>query len=479
MNRVQNYIHGKWTAPQSGAYMENVEPATGSVYGHQPESDERDIASAVSSSQEAWRTWRHTSVQERSQLLLRVGEILTRRQEEFAQAESRDQGKTITFARTVDIPRAIRNFTFFGTAILHHQGTSSLDQGLLNYAGHTPIGVCGLIAPWNLPLYLLTWKIAPALAMGNTAVCKPSELTPQTAFLLGDVLTEAGLPPGVCNIVFGRGAQAGRALVQHPDVPLISFTGGTQTARGLIEDAAPHYKKLGLELGGKNPTLIFEDADLEASLPILLQSCFANQGEICLCGSRIFVQDSIYAKFLEIFTAATQALRVGNPADTSSFMGALISDAHRNKVEAFIEEARQLGGTIVTGGTRPTLEAHFAKGYFLNPTILTGLDPHCRVMQEEIFGPVVTVTPFRDEAEAIALANDVRYGLSASLWSRDISRCHRVAHALDVGTVWVNTWLKRDLNVPFGGMKASGLGREGGIYSLDFYSELKNICIQI
>lgn len=479
MHHIQNYIHGEWVAPHSGAYMENIEPATGAVYGLTPESDACDIAQAVASSQEAWRTWRHTSIETRAQLLLRVGEILTRRQEEFAQAESRDQGKTLAFARTVDIPRAIRNFTFFATAIQHHQGTSSLEQGVLNYAHHVPIGVCALISPWNLPLYLLTWKIAPALAMGNTAVCKPSELTPQTAYLLGDVLTEAGIPPGVCNIVFGRGAQAGRALVQHPDVPLISFTGGTQTARGLIEDAAPFYKKLGLELGGKNPTLVFEDADIEACIPTILRSSFANQGEICLCGSRIFVQESVYEKFLALFTKVTQQLCVGNPADPATFMGALISEAHRHKVESFIEEARHLSGTIVTGGTRPRLGAPFDGGYFLSPTILTGLDPQCRVMQEEIFGPVVTVTPFCDEAEAVKLANDVRYGLSASIWSQNISRCHRVAHTLDVGTVWVNTWLKRDLQVPFGGMKASGLGREGGIYSLDFYSEQKNICVQV
>lgn len=477
--KLANYIGGKRIPPRENRYLESYNPATGAVHALVPDSAATDIEDAVAAAAEAFPGWSRTPVEERAAIMNRIADGLERRLNDFAEAESADQGKPIGLAARVDIPRAVHNFRFFAGAVLHHEdSTTSMDGNALNYTYRKPMGVAGLISPWNLPMYLMTWKIAPAIAAGNTAVAKPSELTSLSAFLFTEILDEAGLPPGVCNIVLGTGPAAGAALVRHPDVPLISFTGGTATAVHIIRDAAPWFKKLSLELGGKNANIIFDDADLATCIPTTLRSSFTNQGEVCLCGSRILVQEGIYPAFLERFSRLAENLVVGDPRDPATDLGALVSEEHLVKVRGYIDLAKEEGGTIVLGGDRPSLPAELASGYFLNPTIITGLSPTCRVMQEEIFGPVVTVTSFKNHEEALSIANQTRYGLSATIWTQNLNRAHRTAQAMDAGIIWVNTWMLRDLRTPFGGMKASGLGREGGRHSIDFYTETQNICIQ-
>jgi aminomuconate-semialdehyde/2-hydroxymuconate-6-semialdehyde dehydrogenase len=473
--RLANFIGGEFRAPASGDYFDDVNPATAEVIAEIPDSDERDVDDAVRAAKSAFPAWSRTPAAERSRLLLKLADLVEKNLDELARIESIDNGKTLSLAKRLDIPRAVLNFRFFATAILHQSSEAHMtDSAALNYTLRQPLGVVGLISPWNLPLYLLSWKIAPAIAAGNTCVAKPSELTPLTANRLAELSLEAGIPPGVINIVHGYGAKAGRALTCHDDVAAISFTGGTVTGGAVAANAAPRFKKLSLELGGKNPNLIFTDADLDDAVATSIRSSFWNQGEICLCGSRIFVERSIHDAFVERFIAATNKLRIGDPLDDATDVGALISEAHLKKVMGYIDLAKQEGGTIVAGGNRID-----RPGYFVEPTIVTGLGCDCRVLQEEIFGPVVTITPFDDESEAIRFANSTRYGLSATVWTRDLSRAHRVAAALDSGTVWVNCWLLRDLRVPFGGMKESGVGREGGFESLTFFTEAKNVCVKI
>lgn len=479
MLQLHNFIDGAFHAPQSGRYLDNVNPATGAVYARLAASDARDVDAAVAAAQRAFPAWSRTPLAERAAMLHRIADLIESRLDEFATTESMDQGKPVSLARAVDIPRAVWNFRYFADAMQHHQEQAThMDAQALNYVHRKAVGVAGLISPWNLPLYLLTWKIAPALITGNTCVAKPSEMTSHTAVLLGEVMQAAGLPAGVCNLVFGTGAEAGAALVGHPDVPLISFTGGTATAKHIIQDSAPHFKKLSLELGGKNAFLVFADCDLDACLDVALRAAFTNQGEVCLCGSRMFVERPIFDEFLRRFSAAAAALRVGDPSDPATNTGALVSAAHRDKVMGYIKLAEEEGGTIHAGGKVPELPSHLQNGFFLEPTVVSGLAADCRVQQEEIFGPVVTITPFDCEDEVVAWANSTRYGLSATLWTGDLSRAHRVAHAMDAGIIWVNTWMLRDLRTPFGGMKASGVGREGGHHSIDFYTEIQNICIK-
>ncbi len=473
--RLANFIGGKFCPPVGGGYFDDIEPASGERIAEVPDSDERDIDSAARVARQAFPSWSRTPIAERSRLLLRLADLIEQNAEELAQLESRDSGKAISLARRLDIPRAVANFRFFGTAILHFASEAHMtDSTALNYTLRQPIGVAGLISPWNLPLYLLSWKIAPAIAAGNTCIAKPSELTPLTANRLAELSIEAGIPAGVINIVHGYGNKAGRAITTHPDIPVISFTGGTVTGAGIAANAAPRFKKLSLELGGKNPNLVFADADLDDAIATSIRSSFWNQGEICLCGSRIFVERSIHDSFVDRFVAATKKLRVGEPSDEATDVGALISEAHVEKVTGYIELAKQEGGKVVTGGKRVA-----RRGFFVEPTVITGLACDCRVLQEEIFGPVVTITPFDSEDEAIAFANSTRYGLSATLWTRDLQRAHRVAAAIDSGTVWINCWLLRDLRVPFGGMKESGVGREGGFESLSFFTEAKNVCVRL
>ena len=473
--RLANFIDGNFGGPCCDLYFDDIAPATGEVLAQIPDSDAHDVGDAVFAAKMAFPSWSQTPAAERSRLLLKLADLIEQNFEELARLESQDCGKPISLARRLDIPRAVANFRFFATAILHDASEAHLmDSAALNYTLRQPLGVVGLISPWNLPLYLLSWKIAPAIASGNTCVAKPSELTPLTAHRLAQLSLEAGIPPGVINIVHGYGARAGAALCEHEDVAAISFTGGTLTGAKVAAAAAPAFKKLSLELGGKNPNLVFADADLDECVATSIRSSFWNQGEICLCGSRIFVEQSVLPEFVERFVTATRALRIGDPLDEATDVGALVSDAHAQKVLGYIELAKEEGGKVVTGGRRVE-----GKGFFVEPTVITELSAYCRVTREEIFGPVVTITPFHSDEEAIRFANATRYGLSATVWTRDLTRAHRVAAALDAGTVWVNCWLLRDLRVPFGGVKDSGVGREGGFESLRFFTEEKNVCVKL
>lgn len=481
MAALQNFINNRFVPPAGGEYIDNIEPATGRAYAKIPDSDPRDVDAAAAAAEAAFPAWSATPADQRCRILLRIADLIEQRLEELARAESIDAGKPITLARTVEIPRAAKNFRFFGTAILHERSDLHVtDREAINYTLRRPRGVCGLISPWNLPLYLLTWKVAPAIAVGNTAVAKPSELTPMTAHLLAQICVEAGLPPGVLNFVHGLGAKAGAAIVAHPRITTLSFTGGTRTGREIASVAAPLFKKVALELGGKNPTVVFADADLEATVPTAVRAAYQNQGQVCLCGSRVFVEAPLYEKFVEGFVARAAALRQGDPLEPDTEQGAVVSAAHRDKVLSYIDLARGDGGRILCGGGPPAaLPERCRDGYFIAPTAITGLDVWSRVNQEEIFGPVATLIPFSSETEVVEWANGTAYGLSASIWTRDVHRAHRVAERLQSGTVWVNCWLLRDLRVPFGGMKQSGVGREGGDEAMRFFTEPKNVCVRV
>lgn len=476
---IKNFIGGEFCSAKTNQTIDNYEPSTGRIYSTIPRSDAADVEKAVQAAKKAFPHWSNLSTEERSSYLNKIADGIEKRLHHLAQAESRDQGKPVWLAEAMDIPRAAHNFRFFAGQILYQKDEAHEIQGkAYNFTLRKPIGVAGLISPWNLPLYLLTWKIAPAIAFGNTVVCKPSEMTPMTAFLLCEIFQEVGLPPGVVNILFGYGAEAGEPLVKHPEVPLISFTGGTTTGKRLSATAAPMIKKLSLELGGKNANIIFADCNLDEAIEVSLRSSFLNQGEICLCGSRLFVEQSIYDAFVERFVNKVKALKVGDPRQSEHFIGALVSKEHLAKVQSYVTLAQQEGGTIETGLEPLSLDEEHKNGYFMRPTVITGLKSHCRVMQEEIFGPVVTIAPFSSEDEVLAMANSVEYGLAASLWTKDIQRVHRLARQLEVGTLWVNTWMMRDLRVPFGGMKMSGVGREGGVHSLEFFTEATNVCVK-
>ncbi|HEY5750902.1 MAG TPA: aldehyde dehydrogenase [Chryseolinea sp.] len=480
MEKILNYIDGGFEAPCSDQYIDNYDPSIGKVYSLIPDSDERDVNKAVDAATRAFPSWSTLPAQERSNILQKLADLIDRDLDKLALAESIDNGKPVSLARRLDIPRASANIRFFATAILHTSTETHItDAEAINYTVHAPIGVAGCISPWNLPLYLFTWKIAPALAAGCTVVGKPSELTPMTAFLFSKLCVEAGLPKGVLNIVHGLGGKAGQAIAEHPGVAAISFTGGTVTGKKIAATAAPMFKKLSLELGGKNPNIIFADCDFENAVATSIQSSFANQGEICLCGSRIFVERPLYEKFVDAFVKKTKALVLGDPLLNETNLGALVSAAHKQKVMSYIQLAKQEGGKILTGGNELKPTGRCAQGYFIEPTIITGLNEHCRTNQEEIFGPVVTIMPFDTEAEAIALANSTPYGLSATLWTENLKRAHRVSAAVKSGILWVNCWLFRDLRTPFGGMKQSGVGREGGWHALKFFLEVKNICIKL
>lgn len=479
MIRIQNYIGGSLLDPIGDKWLPNFEPATGQVYCMLPDSDDRDVAAAYGAAKAAFPVWSTTSLEHRFQILNDIAERINRQLDELAEAESRDNGKPVWLAKKVDIPRAASNFRFFATALMHFASESHEMPGeAINYTLRQPIGVVGCISPWNLPLYLFTWKIAPALATGNTVVAKPSEITPFTAWMLSKICMEAGLPAGVLNIVHGTGPGVGASIVSHPDIKAISFTGGTTTGARIAATAAPMFKKLSLELGGKNPTLIFADANIDEAISTIVQSGFANQGEICLCGSRILVERGIYETFKELYVSRVRALNAGDPMDPATKVGAIVSEAHFNKILSYIELARSEGGRILCGGHAVIPEGRCAGGWFIQPTVIEGLDQQCRTNQEEIFGPVVTIQPFDTEEEALAMANGVRYGLATSVWTNDLNKAHRTAAKLESGIVWINCWLLRDLRTPFGGMKDSGVGREGGWEAMRFFTEPKNVCIK-
>ncbi|HET7162395.1 MAG TPA: aldehyde dehydrogenase [Rhodanobacteraceae bacterium] len=475
---LANLIDGKLVAPASGAYLEVYEPATGKVYARCPDSDARDVEAAVAAAERAAPAWAALAAGERAKHLHRVADAVEARLDELAREESRDSGKPVKLARSVDIPRAIANLRFFAEAITQWPGESHVDARAINLTLRQPLGVVGCISPWNLPLYLFTWKIAPALAAGNTVVAKPSEITPFTAFRLSELAIECGLPPGALNIVHGLGPKVGQAIVEHPNIKAVSFTGSTRTGAFIAEAAAKQFKKVSLEMGGKNPAIVFADADLsDANLDTIVRSGFSNQGEICLCGSRLLVERSIYGDLKRRYLEKVKALKVADPNDESSDLGALVSRPHFEKVMACIARAKREGGEILAGGEAAEVSGRCAGGWFVAPTVIEGLRQDCATNREEIFGPVVTLIPFDDEDEAVAIANGTDYGLAASLWTRDLARAHRVATRIDFGIVWVNCWMLRDLRTPFGGVKHSGMGREGGVDALRFFTEPKNVCI--
>ncbi|MBO9663071.1 aldehyde dehydrogenase [Dokdonella sp.] len=478
---LANLIDGRAQAPRSGRYLDVFEPAVGAVFARCPDSDAADVDAAVDAARNAAAAWGATSPEQRARCLNRLADLVERELDVLAELESRNSGKPVQLARHLDIPRAVANLRFFAAAITQWAGEShATDERTLNYTLRQPLGVVACISPWNLPLYLFTWKIAPALAAGNAVVAKPSEVTPCTAARLGELAVEAGFPPGVLNIVHGHGAGVGQALVEHAQVKAISFTGSTRTGAAIAAAAAPKFKKLSLELGGKNPAIVFADAELsDADLDTIVRSGFANQGEICLCGSRLLVQRSIYETFKRRYLERVRSLRVGDPRDSGSDLGALVSKAHYDKVVGCIERARAEGGTILCGGTPVRVEGRCADGWFVAPTVIEGLANDTATNQEEIFGPVVSLIPFDGEDDAIALANGTDYGLAASLWTSNLDRAHRVAARLEFGIVWINCWLLRDLRTPFGGVKNSGVGREGGFEALRFFTDAKNVCLRL
>lgn len=480
MTKLSNYINGKLVPPVSAQYIDNVEPATGKVYSLLPDSDERDVGMAVEAARSAFSAWSTTSVEQRSRIMFRIADLIERDLEKLAQAESKDNGKPVQQARSLDIPRASANFRFFASAIIGFSSEAHpMEDTALNYTLRQPIGVVGAISPWNLPLYLFTWKVAPAIAAGNCVVGKPSELTPMTAFMLSELSIEAGLPPGVLNIIHGYGPKVGAAISKHPEIPAITFTGGTKTGREIATTSAPLFKKLSLEMGGKNPTIIFSDCNYDEMLKTTIRSSFSNQGEICLCGSRIFIERPLYARFKSDFVDAVKKLRVGDPLLAETDLGAINSQQHFDKIMSYIDLARQEGGTVLCGGHPVKLSGRCADGWFIEPTIVEGLPPNCRTNQEEVFGPQVTLTPFDSEEEVLGYANDTQYGLASVVWTNNLSRAHRIAAKIQTGVVWINCWLLRDLRTPFGGMKNSGLGREGGLEALRFFTEPKNVCVKL
>tara|TARA_R110001592_G_C13184603_1_gene751442 strand:- start:1740 stop:3182 length:1443 start_codon:yes stop_codon:yes gene_type:complete len=480
MEKIKNYINGELVNPIAGNYIDNYNPSTGAIYSLIPDSDAADVELATKAANAAFPSWSKTPKEKRSRILQKLAFLIEENLDRLALAESKDNGKPLKLAKTVDIPRAAANFNFYATGILHYASQShAMEDTAINYTLREPIGVCGCISPWNLPLYLFSWKIAPALAAGNTVVAKPSEVTPFTAYLLSELCIEAGLPKGVLNIVHGLGHKVGAAITEHVDIPVMSFTGGTVTGKQIISTAGPMFKKLSLELGGKNPNIIFDDCNFDNALKTTVHSSFANQGQICLCGSRIFVQRGIYNKFRDAFVEKVKQLKVGNPLDESSNLGAVVSKPHLEKVLSYVELAKEEGGTVLVGGHQVKLEGELANGYYLAPTIIEGLSYNCRTNQEEIFGPVVTIMPFDTTEEVLMMANSTKYGLASTVWTENLTKAHNVAAQLHAGIVWINCWLLRDLRTPFGGVKASGIGREGGFEALDFFTEPKNVCIKL
>ncbi len=476
MIKVQNYVNGNFVSTEET--IEDINPATGKIIANIPRSKPDDVQKAVLAADKAREYWSNLNLEDRRVWLEKIADALESRAEEIAKLESLDTGKPIKLARAVDASRSVANFRFFAEFSKDFVGEKFEMDDATNHVIYKPVGVAGLITPWNLPLYLLSWKIAPAIVMGNTVVAKPSELTPLTANLLAEVIHEIGLPQGVVNIVHGLGHEAGQTIVSHPKVNLISFTGGTNTGKKVAETAAPMFKKLSLELGGKNATIVLDDVNIDSAIPEIARSGFLNQGQVCLCGSRILISHKIWDEFVEKFVTYIKSMKVGDPSLNDSDLGALVSFSHRDKVESYIHLAQREGGKILCGGKIPNLDSPFDKGAFLEPTVVSNLDYQSRTSNEEIFGPVVTLHQFKTDDEAIEMANCTDYGLAGSVWTSDSTRGKELAEKIETGMVWVNTWLHRDLRVPFGGVKDSGVGTEGGRWSLSFFSQPVNICVK-
>lgn len=474
MIEIKNFINGEFVSAMDGSFLNNINPATEEIYSKIPASKNEDVINAIEAAKNAFPLWSKTPVEKRIEVFNKMASLIRERHEELALAESKDNGKPVKLAMNVDIPRAWQNLEFYAKAMSQFSAESYLSNSSLNYTTYNPLGVVTCISPWNLPLYLFTWKIAPALITGNTVVAKPSEVTPMTAFMFCEIAKEAGLPNGVLNVLHGLGPDMGDTLVGHKDIKAVSFTGSTATGKFIATKAAENFKKVSLEMGGKNPNIIFDDCNYEKALKTSIHSSFANQGQICLCGSRIYVQKSIYEKFKTDLTKAASELRIGDPTDSKTQQGAVVSKAHYEKILSYLEIAKKEGGHILCGG-----EPLEGKGYFIKPTLIESLDINCQTNQDEIFGPVATITPFENEQEVIEMANGTKYGLSATVWTSDLNKAHRVASKIDAGIIWVNCWLNRDLRTPFGGVKNSGLGREGGSDALHFFTEVKNTCIQV
>lgn len=480
MDKLKNYINGILTTPYSNNYINVYDPSTSEVFTMIPDSNAEDVQLAVESAEKAFPDWSELPVEMRSGYLMKIAELIKKNLDKFAHAESMDNGKPLWLAKSVDIPRAVKNFEFFASAILQFSSESHMsDNVALNYTLRQPLGIIGAISPWNLPLYLFTWKIAPALAAGNCVIAKPSEITPLTAFLLSEICIEANLPGGVLNIIHGYGHTAGSAIVSHPKIKAITFTGGTKTGEAIAKVAAPMFKKLSLELGGKNPNIIFADSNYNEMLETTVQSSFRNQGEICLCGSRIFVEKKIYEMFKNDFVESVKKLKVGDPLKEDTDLGAIVSKQHFEKILYYIDLAEKEGGKILCGGKQVKPEGRCKDGWFIEPTVIEGLPFDCRTNQEEIFGPVVTITPFETEEEVLMMANSTEYGLASIIWTENLSRAHRLSSEIKTGIVWVNCWMHRDLRTPFGGMKNSGVGREGGEEALKFFTEARNVCVKM
>lgn len=473
--KILNLVGGRLIPPVSGGYFDNEDPATGKIYSRVPDSDDKDLAAAVRAAQKAFPLWRDMTPSGRAKIMHRLADLIKKKQEDFIRAESIDNGKPVSLCRTVDIPRGIANLRFFADAGKNFGGEVFKNKKSSSYTLRQPLGVVAVISPWNLPLLLFTWKLAPALAAGNCVIAKPSEVTPLTAYMLSILVKKAGFPPGVLNILHGRGPKIGAAITAHPAIAAVSFTGGTATGTAINKTAAGQLKKVSLELGGKNPTIVFADADFDKAVDGALLAAFANQGQVCLCGSRLLIQKSIYNKFRKKFVEKTKAIKIGDPLDAATQHGATVSKPHMEKILSYIALAKKEGGKILCGGKRRTLKGRCKNGYFVEPTVIEGLSPACRTNQEEIFGPVVTLIPFKTEEEAIVIANGTQYGLAASVWSENKKRAERVAAQIDSGIVWLNCWNLRDLATPFGGMKKSGIGREGGMRALSFFTEEKTI----
>ncbi len=478
MITIQNYINGQFLDSGSKKTLENINPSQGKVFSTIPDSDSTDVEQAIHAANNAFLDWSLLSFEKRFDYLLAIAHMIEARMDNFVQAESMDNGKPTWLAKQADIPRAISNLKFFAAAQMNFPSESHHTPGQgLNYTLRKPLGVVGCISPWNLPLYLFTWKIAPALAAGNTVVAKPSEVTPYTAYLLTKVCAEIGLPAGVLNVVHGLGSTVGASIVASPKVKAIAFTGGTSTGRYINGECAKTFKKVSLELGGKNPNIIFNDCNFDEMLATTIRSSFTNQGQICLCGSRIFVQKGIYEQFKNAFVSKVRELKVGDPR-TEVNLGSIVSEVHMEKILNYIDLAKKEGGSILIGGNRLSIEGECKDGFFIQPTVIEGLSHLCQVNQEEIFGPVVTLIPFDTEEDAIEMANSTPYGLACTIWTDTIQRAHRVAEKIDSGIVWVNSWMVRDLRTPFGGMKESGVGREGGFEAMRFFTETKNVFIK-